>query len=167
MDIIVTPDGRVKVGRTHYACALGKGGRRRDKHEGDGATPIGRFPLRRLFFRADRVRRPDTQLPARPVLPSFGWCDGVTIPQYNRLIRRPFLGRHEMLWREDHLYDLIIEVGYNDAPPKPGLGSAIFVHVARDDYAPTEGCVALATDDLHKVLRDLSPGSHLEVQTPA
>lgn len=152
MDLRVTPRGTVFWRGTELRCALGRSGCVVDKHEGDGATPIGRWPLRRLFYRPDRLTPPLTGLEARPLAPHDGWCDEPGQDDYNRLIRLPHPARHEALWRTDGLYDLFVELGYNDQPPLSGRGSAIFLHVATSDYAPTEGCVALALPDLLRVV---------------
>jgi len=148
MEIQVWPDGFIAWGRHRKRCALGRGGIVRDKREGDGATPAGSFPLREAFYRADRLPRPKTGLPLRAIAETDGWCDAPDSPDYNRLIRRPHPARHETLWRDDGLYDLLLVIGYNDEPPVANRGSAIFLHIAKPDYAPTEGCVALARDDL-------------------
>ncbi|MGZ8995578.1 MAG: L,D-transpeptidase family protein [Rhodospirillales bacterium] len=134
-------------GRT-ARCAIGRGGIRPDKREGDGATPSGRFPLREAFYRPDRLAPPSTRLALRALAEADGWCDDPADAAYNRLVRLPHPARCEQLWRADALYDLLIVVGYNDAPVKRGRGSAIFIHVAAPGYTPTEGCVALALPDL-------------------
>ncbi|MEK7246059.1 MAG: L,D-transpeptidase family protein [Pseudomonadota bacterium] len=144
-------------------CALGRSGVTAEKHEGDGATPAGVLPLRYVFYRLDREAQPATRMAVRAIAPEDGWCDDPARPEYNRLIRSPFPGRHETLWREDGLYDLIVVLGWNDAPAVPGQGSAIFLHVASADYAPTEGCVALARRDLRRLLADCGPGDRLIV----
>lgn len=173
LDLRVVPrsdDGRAGVLRidgTDYPCALGKGGCRWDKREGDGATPIGAFALKRCAYRPDRMRRPLTALPTRPILPTDGWSDDPTRPEtYNRPVRLPYGGSHERLWRDDGLYDLIVVVAHNDAPPVPGIGSAIFLHVARPDFSPTEGCVALARPVLAALLPRLTPATLLTVTDP-
>lgn len=138
---------------------------RRDKREGDGATPVGRFPLHRLLYRRDRLPAvPATALPASPIARDDGWCDDPGDPAYNRPVRLPFAAGHEKLWREDGLYDLVVVLGHNDDPPVPGLGSAIFLHVARPGYEPTEGCVALALDDLLDLLRVCGPDTVMTVE---
>jgi L,D-peptidoglycan transpeptidase YkuD (ErfK/YbiS/YcfS/YnhG family) len=152
MDLIVDPGGYLQLGGARYRCALGRGGVCRDKREGDGATPIGSFPLRRLLYRADRIARPRSALATAAIHPNDGWCDDPARPEYNTFVTLPFNGRHEHLWRDDALYDIVGVIGYNDAPVVSGLGSAIFLHVASTDYAPTEGCVALALIDLQAVL---------------
>lgn len=151
------------AGARRYRCALGKGGIRSDKREGDGATPSGTFALRRLFYRADRIAHPATALPAQALTPNDGWCDDPAHPDYNKFVTLPFAGRHEKLWRDDALYDAICVIGYNDAPIRAGLGSAIFLHVAAPNYAPTEGCVALAPDDLIAVLAQCDADSTIAI----
>jgi L,D-peptidoglycan transpeptidase YkuD (ErfK/YbiS/YcfS/YnhG family) len=132
--------------------AIGRGGARADKQEGDGATPLGPLPLRRVLYRADRLRAPRCAVPLEPLAPDDGWCDDVSHPAYNRRVRLPHEAHHEGLWRSDGIYDVIGVLGWNDAPVQRGRGSAIFLHVARPDLAPTEGCVALLLPDLLGVL---------------
>jgi len=146
-----------------FRCALGKGGVARDKREGDGATPLGKFPLREVLYRPDREAPPPTKLPLRTLTPQDGWCDEPGASTYNRMVSLPHTHRHERLWREDHIYDLIIVVGYNDAPVISGHGSAIFIHLMREDCAPTEGCIAFARDDLLEILATLEPESTIEI----
>ncbi|MDP6343668.1 MAG: L,D-transpeptidase family protein, partial [Alphaproteobacteria bacterium] len=147
MEILVTADGWLRHGDRWCRCALGKGGLRRDKREGDGATPVGAFPLRRVLYRPDRAAPPATALPCVPIGPDDGWCDDPGAAEYNRPVRLPHAASAERLWREDGLYDLVVVIGHNDQPPAPGRGSAIFLHLASPDYGPTEGCVALARPD--------------------
>ena len=146
---------------------LGKGGVKpaASKREGDGASPIGAWPARRVFYRPDKGPPPETGLPAIGLKPEDGWSDDPAEPSYNRLVPLPCRGGHERLWLEDGLYVLIVELGYNDDPVVAGMGSAIFLHVARDGYAPTEGCIALAEPDLRAVLRLLGGGSVIEIRT--
>jgi L,D-peptidoglycan transpeptidase YkuD (ErfK/YbiS/YcfS/YnhG family) len=149
---VVHPDGRFVLRGQVFRAALGRGGVRADKQEGDGATPAGVLPIRRLLYRADRQPPPRASVPLEPIAPTDGWCDDPTHPDYNRMVRLPHAARHEMLWREDGLYDVVGVLGWNDAPVQRGRGSAIFLHVARPDFAPTEGCVALSLTDLRAVL---------------
>lgn len=133
-------------------CALGRGGVGRKAGEGDGVTPVGQFPLRGVMIRADRVLDLQTALPVSNIHKSDGWCDDPSSLDYNRRIELPHPASHEKLWRDDALYDVIVEVGYNDNPIKAGRGSAIFMHIARPGYEPTEGCIALARNDLVEIL---------------
>lgn len=152
IEAIVHRDGRLVLGGQVFRAALGRGGVRDQKEEGDGATPVGRLPLRRLLYRADRVPPPDCAVPIEPLAPDDGWCDDPRHADYNRMVRLPHDASCEELWRSDGVYDLIGILGWNDSPVVRGRGSAIFLHVARPDYAPTEGCVALALADLRRVL---------------
>ena len=149
-----TPDGLIRLGGQVWRCALGAGGVRPDKQEGDGATPAGLLPLRRVLYRADRVAPPSgCRVPVEPLAPTDGWCDDPDHPDYNRRVALPHpAARHERLWRDDALYDLIGVLGWNDAPVVRRRGSAIFLHLARPDWAPTEGCIALREADLRALL---------------
>jgi L,D-peptidoglycan transpeptidase YkuD (ErfK/YbiS/YcfS/YnhG family) len=133
------------------------------KREGDGATPLGAWPVRRALWRPDRLERPDTALVLDPIGPDDGWCDDPADPAYNRPVRLPWPGRHEVMTREDGLYDIVVVLGHNDDPPVPGLGSAIFLHCASPDYQPTEGCIAIAREDLAALLKVLKAGDVVEV----
>jgi L,D-peptidoglycan transpeptidase YkuD (ErfK/YbiS/YcfS/YnhG family) len=163
MRITVHPDGWLDFDGRRLRCALGRGGVRADKVEGDGATPTGVYPLRRVLYRADRIDPPETALPVSAIAESDGWCDDPDDAAYNRPVTLPYPGRAESLWRDDHLYDLVIVVGHNDDPVVAGLGSAIFIHVARPGYAPTEGCIALAIEDLRPVVEAAGPGDEIAV----
>lgn len=141
-----------------YRCAIGRGGLSAHKCEGDGTTPLGRFALRELLYRADRLKLPPTQLPSRAIRPTDSWCDIPTHPHYNRLIEvaeNDTEHAAEHLWRNDHIYDLIIPIGYNDDPPIAAKGSAVFIHLARPGYPPTAGCIALDRADLLQLLPQL------------
>jgi L,D-peptidoglycan transpeptidase YkuD (ErfK/YbiS/YcfS/YnhG family) len=144
-------------------CALGRTGISRNKREGDGATPAGIFPLRHVFYRPDRMAAPVTGLPVSPLRPGDGWCDAPGDRNYNRFVPLPYPAGHERLWREDGLYDVIVAVGHNDWPRIHGRGSAIFMHLAREDYAPTAGCVALTRPHLLRLLRGCRMETRLRI----
>jgi L,D-peptidoglycan transpeptidase YkuD (ErfK/YbiS/YcfS/YnhG family) len=154
MEAIVHPNGELAWRDLTMRCSLGKSGVRVDKEEGDGATPVGVLPLRRILYRADRLPPPRCALPIEPIASDDGWCDDPTHRDYNRLVRLPHDARHEEFWRRDAVYDVIGVLGWNDTPVVKGRGSAIFLHVARPDYAPTEGCVALGLPDLIRLLAE-------------
>lgn len=169
MDLEVSYSGadwQARFGERRWPCAMGRGGVRSDKTEGDGATPAGRWSIRRVLYRADRLEPPATVFPCDPLEPHDGWCDAPGDPRYNRLVRLPYGGRHERLWRDEEIYDCIVVLGYNDAPVRDGAGSAIFLHVARQDLAPTEGCVALRRGDLLEFLKSASESSRVCVAPP-
>ena len=144
--------GIVQLGQLRLACALGRGGRKAGKREGDGATPIGRFRLLAVLYRADRRRRPSTGLPVRAIRPADGWCDAATDRNYNRSVPLPYPASTERMWREDNLYDLVVVLDHNTRPRVRGHGSAIFMHVARPGLKPTEGCVALDVRHLERLI---------------
>ena len=146
------PDGTLRFAGATLRAAIGRGGLAARKQEGDRATPMGLLPLRRVLYRADRVVRPRAAVPVEPIAPEDGWCDEPGDARYNQLVRLPYAARHEELWRRDGLYDVVGVLGWNDRPVERGCGSAIFLHVATGNYAPTEGCVALSLADLLRVL---------------
>ena len=153
-----------------FPCALGRSGIASDKHEGDGVTPTGTFALRALRYRPDRVPAPQSGLPTQALKPVDGWCDAPDDPAYNQPVSLPYPASHETLWREDHLYDIVIMLGYNDDPIVPGKGSAIFFHLAKQKdgvLQPTEGCVALALADMLEVLKEVTPQTMIEIRLSA
>jgi L,D-peptidoglycan transpeptidase YkuD (ErfK/YbiS/YcfS/YnhG family) len=157
-------DGRLLWPGGEARAAIGRAGVAEHKVEGDGATPAGRFPLVRAFYRDDRVAAPCTRLPLRAITPSDAWVDDPADRNYNRLVRLPYPGHTEAMWLSDPVYDLIVVIGYNTAPVVPGAGSAIFFHVARDDFAPTAGCIAVAKPVLIGLLPLLGPGSTITIR---
>jgi L,D-peptidoglycan transpeptidase YkuD (ErfK/YbiS/YcfS/YnhG family) len=170
VDFLVTQTsahrGVLACGDAVFPCALGRSGVRADKSEGDGATPKGCFALRRLLYRADRIAKPVTLLPAQALDPADGWCDDPADPFYNRHVRLPYRARAEVLWRDDGVYDAIVVLGCNDDPVIAGRGSAIFLHAAKPDLAATEGCIALKLDDLLTALRFAGAADRLCVAGP-
>jgi len=166
MILKVDSSGWLETDGRRFRCALGKGGIKADKREGDGATPTGSFKLRKLLYRPDRMHAPHCVLPIAEIAEDDGWCDDPGHPDYNLPVKLPHPASCERLWREDAVYDLVVPVGYNDDPPVAGLGSAIFLHLARPDYQPTEGCVALALPDLLTLLTMISADTRIEVAAP-
>ncbi len=163
MDIIVTGN-ELEFGGKKYKCAIGKSGFSPDKKEGDNCTPIGVFPLRGVFYRADKTGKPATKLHVTETLPDDGWCDAADDENYNKKVKLPYPASHEKLWRDDGLYDLVVMIGYNDEPPEAGKGSAIFMHVARPEYQGTEGCVALEIGDLKELLAQITPETRIIIR---
>lgn len=161
----VYSNGFISLHGTLYKCALGEMGVTKEKKEGDKATPIGSFPLREVYYRSDRVREPHTSLPKYELSPNSGWCNDPDDPAYNTFVDLPYAGGHEELWRDDEIYDLIVVMGYNDDPPVAGKGSALFVHVARPDFTPTAGCVALSFPDILKMLEILRGDAEIAITT--
>ena len=166
MIYVATGDGWLDLGGRRVRCALGPAGvvAAADKREGDGASPAGVWPIRRVLYRPDRGPAPDTALPVAPIAEDDGWCDAPEDPAYNRLVKLPYPASAEQMWRDDRLYDLVVILGHNDDPPVRGLGSAIFLHLAKPDYAPTHGCVAVARADLEALLAKAQPGDAVEIR---
>jgi len=167
MHFEVYADGVFFLSGREARCALGRGGVAAPglKREGDGATPAGVWPLRRLFYRPDRMAAPATALAITALKTSDGWCDAPSDGAYNTAVTLPYPVSAEHLWLEDEVYDLIVPLGYNDAPVVPGLGSAIFLHVARPDYSHTAGCVALHEADLLEFLAHASANDALSIHS--
>ena len=157
--------GHLIAGGIAFPCALGSGGIVMAKREGDGGSPRGEFRLRGGAYRPDRLsHRPPTSLPMRPTRRSDGWCDDPRDRRYNRPIPLPAPGvSAEGMWRSDDLYDVVIDLDYNRTGIRRGRGSAIFLHIARPAFAPTEGCVALRRADLLRLLPRLGPRTRLRI----
>ncbi|MGC9269691.1 L,D-transpeptidase family protein [Acidiphilium sp.] len=149
---VVSGDAFLHFAGRFYRVAIGAHGICRDKQEGDEGTPSGHLPLRRVLYRADRVAPPDCVVPVEPIARADGWCDDPAHADYNKPVRLPHPARHETMWRADSLYDIVGVLGWNDDPVQRGRGSAIFLHIARPDYRPTAGCIALASSDLIAIL---------------
>lgn len=153
--------GILELGQLRWPCALGRSGISARKREGDGATPRGRYHIIRAYYRPDKFLRLCCTLPQHPIRPHDGWCDAPDDPNYNRKIRLPYAASAERLWRPDGLYDAVLVIDHNSSPRARGRGSAIFLHVARANYGPTEGCVALARRDLRLLMSRLPKGTKL------
>lgn len=166
-DIIVdTATRTLTAGGRTVPCAIGKNGAvsASEKREGDGKTPLGRWPLRALLLRRDRNEAPQTALPWRWIHADDGWSDDVADLVYNRPVRHPHGFSAERLWREDALYDLIVVIGHNDDPPVPGAGSAIFLHCLAENGRPTEGCVAIDKTELRALANAAAPTDTIEIR---
>jgi L,D-peptidoglycan transpeptidase YkuD (ErfK/YbiS/YcfS/YnhG family) len=156
--------GWLSAGGSQIPVALGRGGIRANKREGDGGTPRGRFRLVRLWWRPDRAPRPRTLLPVRRIGRNDGWCEDPKDRLYNRPIRLPERASGDRLWRQDRLYDFIIELDHNTRPRIAGRGSAVFIHVAREGFKPTAGCVALPAPRLRRLLERVGPKTRIVIQ---
>ena len=156
--------GLLTVGTITVPCALGRSGIVRRKREGDGATPSGSFELVQVHYRADRGQRVRCGLPVTRIRETDGWCDDPAHRQYNRPVDLPFAAGHERMWRDDRLYDIVVVLAHNLYPPVRGAGSAIFFHIAHEDYRPTEGCVAVAPGHMRMLLERIRPGAVMEIR---
>lgn len=163
--ISITSQNSLIAGEKHYRCVLGRSGVLKNKREGDGATPAGLFQMLRVFYRPDRVAPLKTDLPALKLTPNDGWCDDPSHADYNRHINVPHNASHEVLWRKDHIYDMIVVLEYNMSPIVPFRGSAIFLHCATPSYELTDGCVALKDTDLVEILKTCSNQTRVRITT--
>ncbi len=169
MNILVNENGLTMPNGGIIRCAVGRGGIGIKKGEGDGITPIGNWPMRRILYRADKITKPESYLSITTINENDGWCDDPTDINYNQQIKLPYDNNHtnrgyEKLWRNDNLYDLIVILGHNDSPIIKGKGSAVFLHIAKDGYLPTEGCVALAIESLLELSKTLTINDSLLVR---
>jgi L,D-peptidoglycan transpeptidase YkuD (ErfK/YbiS/YcfS/YnhG family) len=155
--------GWLTVGGHTMPVALGRGGIRANKREGDGGTPKGTFRPRQLWWRADRHPRPSTFLPVRAIGPEDAWCEDVSSRHYNQPLRLNSKQSGDRLRREDHLYDFIIEIDHNTKPRIAGRGSAVFLHLARNDFSPTAGCVSMTRGAMLRLLKRLGPETKIVI----
>ncbi len=158
--------GHIQLNGRSLRCALGKAGviAAADKREGDNRSPVGVWTIREVLYRPDVYPEgPITALPIKAMAPDDGWCDAPDDPAYNRPVKLPYPASAERMWRDDQVYDLVGLLAHNDDPPVPGMGSAIFLHLAREGYPGTEGCVALARADLEALLAAAKPGDAIEI----
>lgn len=155
--------GWLAAGHLGLPVALGSAGIRANKREGDGATPRGSFRLVRLWWRRDRAGRSRTLLPVRRIGASDAWCENPGDRRYNRPIELAAAAAGDRLWRDDHLYDLLIELDHNARPRVAGRGSAVFLHLARPGFRPTAGCVALAPKSFRRLLARLGPRTRIVI----
>jgi L,D-peptidoglycan transpeptidase YkuD (ErfK/YbiS/YcfS/YnhG family) len=153
----LTVDGRT------VPVALGRGGIKVNKREGDGGTPRGSFRPRQLWWRADRHRRPRTALPVRAIQPEDAWCENPRSRHYNQPVRLKHGQDGDRLRRDDHLYDFIIEIDHNTAPRVAGRGSAVFLHLARADFSPTAGCVSMTKSAMLRLLERIGPQTRIVI----
>jgi L,D-peptidoglycan transpeptidase YkuD (ErfK/YbiS/YcfS/YnhG family) len=155
--------GLMRTGARVVPVALGRGGIKVNKREGDGGTPRGRFFPVRVWWRADRITRPQTSLPLRRIGPVDAWCEDPSDRRYNRAFGRSANEPGDRLWRDDGLYDLFVEIDHNIKPRIAGHGSAVFIHVARPGLAPTAGCVALRLQDLKNLVSRISSKTRIKI----
>ena len=165
MDIIVETPTDLIFGEKAYSCVVGWGGIGVKGGEGDGITPVGRYQLKSLRYRPNLLSKPQSYLPTYPITPQDGWCNDPNHTKYNRPIQMPFSASHEVLWRSDAIYNLIVDLGFNDNPPVHGVGSAIFLHVKSASSSTTEGCIAVSQPDLLDILKNCSTDTFIRIKT--
>tara|TARA_A100001011_G_scaffold316078_1_gene334957 strand:- start:1602 stop:2093 length:492 start_codon:yes stop_codon:yes gene_type:complete len=145
-----------------FKCCIGKKGTKKLKYEGDLSTPKGEFSFGNVYYRPDRIRRPETKLKTFKITKNMGWCDDPMDKSYNQQIKIPAEKNYEKLFRIDHIYDLLIVINYNIQPTKPYKGSAIFLHLT-SNYKKTMGCIAVKKDDLYIILKLLNKNSKIKI----
>ena len=158
------PMGVMIAGMRHFPCALGRSGLTHMKREGDGATPVGRFPILRGYYRSDREHICASGIEFERITLDQGWCDAPGDRNYNRSVKLPYPGSHEKMWREDNLYDFCLVLDQNYSKRMRGLGSAIFFHIATNDYRSTEGCVAVKLSDMRWLLAHIGTDTKLIIE---
>lgn len=156
--------GWLFAGHLRIPVALGRGGIKADKREGDGGTPRGRFHPLRVWYRADRGLRPTTALPLRRIRLDDAWCEDPQDRRYNRPFRRRAGAPGDLLARVDHLYDVIVEIDHNTRPRIAGRGSAVFLHLARPNWGPTAGCVAMTGPQIRRLVAQLRAKTEIDIQ---
>ncbi len=144
-------------------CAIGKRGIAIKKKEGDKCTPKGKFKLKYIFFRKDRIKKIKTRLRSIPIKKNYGWCDDPKSRYYNKLIKFPFKNSAEKLYLKNHTYDLIVVLDYNLKPVMKEKGSAIFIHIANKHFSPTLGCIALSKNNLKYLLSIIKKNTFIKI----
>ena len=144
-------------------CAIGKRGIGHKKREGDKITPVGKFKIRSILYRKDRAIRIKSKITTLPITKDMGWCDDPKSKKYNKLIKFPFKGHAERLYRKDNTYDIILVLNYNSNPIRKGKGSAIFIHVSRKNYKNTLGCIAVSKGDLKKIIKKINKSTIVNI----
>ena len=145
-----------------FKCAIGKKGISYKKKEGDLITPKGQFKIKYILYRNDRVKI-STKLKKKVIKKNMGWCDDPKSKQYNKLVKLPFFFSHEKLYKKENTYDIILVLDYNMNPIIKNKGSAIFIHVAKNNFIKTAGCVAIRKADLIKLIRKINPNSEVKI----
>ena len=152
MTILIKNKHTLRFDDFQFRCCVGKKGKVKIKREGDLKTPKGTFKIENLYFRKDRIKKPETKLNCIEIKKNMGWCDDVKSKSYNKLILTNTNYSHEKLFRKDNKYDLLIPIKYNFKNPVPGKGSCIFLHLTKN-YKPTQGCIALIKKDFLIILK--------------
>ena len=164
MKIKIRKNGYIIFGVHVLKCAIGKNGITQFKKEGDQATPAGKFKIKKILYRPDRIDSLKTQLPIQKINPNVGWCDDPKDKAYNREISLPYKASHEVLWRKDNIYDLVLITNYNCNPVKSKKGSAIFIHIAKNNFKPTNGCIALRKEKLIMLISKIKKQSWVIIE---
>mgnify|MGYP001321026679 CR=1 FL=1 len=154
---------KLTYGKYRVKCAIGKRGIGNKKREGDKITPIGKFKIKTILYRKDRISHFKSKINKLSIRNNMGWCDDPKSKKYNKLIKIPFKGSAEKLYRKDNTYDIILVLNYNINPIRKGKGSAIFIHVARKGYKSTLGCIAVSKRSLMKIIKKINKSTIVNI----
>ena len=161
--IIINKSGHLKYKNLKFKCALGKAGIGKKKQEGDNITPSGTFKIVKIYYRSDRIKKISSKFKAIEITKNMGWCDDPNSKYYNQLINLPSRYSHEKLFKKKNIYDIIVVLNYNMKPVIKNKGSAIFIHIAKKNYQPTQGCIALKKNDLLKLLSKIRKNIKIKI----
>jgi L,D-peptidoglycan transpeptidase YkuD (ErfK/YbiS/YcfS/YnhG family) len=161
--IIVKKSGYLKYKNLKFRCALGKEGVKKKTMEGDNITPKGIFKIIKIYYRPDKIKKIKTLIKKIKIKKNMGWCDDPNSRFYNKMINLPTKYSHEKLYRNDHLYDLIVVLSYNTNPIIKNRGSAIFMHIANNSYKKTKGCIALKKEHLIKIISKIKKNTKIKI----
>ena len=151
------------IDKYRIKCAIGKRGIGNKKREGDKITPKGKFKIKCILYRKDRLSAFKSKISKISIKKNMGWCDDPKSKKYNKLIKLPFDGTAEKLYRKDNTYDIILILSYNLNPIRKGKGSAIFIHVSKKDYSNTLGCIAVSKRNLKKVIKKIDKSTLVNI----
>ena len=154
--IFINKSGYLKYKDLKFRCALGKAGIQKKEEEGDNITPKGKFNIIKIYYRSDRLKKLSSKFVLTKITKNMGWCDDPKSRKYNQPIKLPTKYSHEILYRRDNIYDLILVLNYNMKPIIKNKGSAIFIHVAKNNYTKTAGCIALKKVDLIYLIKEIN-----------
>jgi len=161
--IIINKSGYLKYKNLKFRCALGKAGIGKKKIEGDSITPRGKFNIVKIYYRSDRVKKISSKYRLIKISKNMGWCDDPNSKSYNQLINLPTKYTHEKLYRKENVYDLLIVLNYNMRPIFKNKGSAIFIHISRQNYKKTSGCVAIKKPHLIKLIKAIKKNTKVVI----
>jgi L,D-peptidoglycan transpeptidase YkuD (ErfK/YbiS/YcfS/YnhG family) len=161
--IIINKSGYLKYRDLQFKCALGKSGIGNKKIEGDNITPKGTFDIIKIYYRSDRIKKLSSKYRLIKITKKMGWCDDPKSQKYNQLIKLPTKYSHEILYRRESIYDLILVLNYNMRPTIKNKGSAIFIHITKKNYKGTAGCIALKKVDLIYLVKEIQKNTKVNI----
>ena len=161
--IIINKSGHLTYKNLKFKCTLGKAGINVKKKEGDNITPLGTYKISKVYYRKDRIKKISSKLKLIKIKKNMGWCDDPNNKNYNQLIKIPSKYSYERLFRNENIYDLIIVLNYNMNPVIKNKGSAIFIHIAKKRFQPTEGCIAISKKNLLYLIRNISKNTKIKI----